>query len=73
MPLFAEVNVLWPNGLLNRYTVKSCIGGSNPPLSASKSLLSEKLLEKYLFSLIWRPFARISTLNLSQRNSLLVY
>jgi hypothetical protein len=22
-------------GLLNRYTVKSCIGGSNPPLSAS--------------------------------------
>ncbi len=21
-------------GLLNRYTVKSCIGGSNPPLSA---------------------------------------
>jgi hypothetical protein len=25
-------------GLLNRYTVKSCIGGSNPPLSASKSL-----------------------------------
>jgi hypothetical protein len=29
-------------GLLNRYTVKSCIGGSNPPLSAIKSLLSEK-------------------------------
>ncbi len=23
-------------GLLNRYTVKSCIGGSNPPLSASR-------------------------------------
>ena len=23
-------------GLLNRYTVKSCIGGSNPPLSAIK-------------------------------------
>jgi len=39
MPLFAEVNVLWPNGLLNRYTVKSCIGGSNPPLSARSLLL----------------------------------
>src|SRR5215471_15111184 len=25
-------------GLLNRYTVKSCIGGSNPPLSARISL-----------------------------------
>ncbi len=24
-------------GLLNRYTVKSCIGGSNPPLSARNS------------------------------------
>ena len=23
-------------GLLNRYTVKSCIGGSNPPLSATQ-------------------------------------
>ena len=30
-------------GLLNRYTVKSCIGGSNPPLSASKSLLINNL------------------------------
>ena len=28
-------------GLLNRYTVKSRIGGSNPPLSASSSLDSE--------------------------------
>jgi hypothetical protein len=26
-------------GLLNRYTVKSCIGGSNPPLSAISSYL----------------------------------
>ena len=26
-------------GLLNRYTVKSCIGGSNPPLSASIFIL----------------------------------
>ena|SRR5271165_33896 len=25
----------YSKGLLNRYTVKSCIGGSNPPLSAS--------------------------------------
>ena len=25
-------------GLLNRYTVKSCIGGSNPPLSARNDL-----------------------------------
>jgi hypothetical protein len=39
-------------GLLNRYTVKSCIGGSNPPLSANKSLLSEKLLARSLFSRI---------------------
>src|ERR1700743_1827575 len=27
-------------GLLNRYRVKSSIGGSNPPLSASKTLLT---------------------------------
>ncbi len=27
-------------GLLNRYTVKSCIGGSNPPLSASTFVLN---------------------------------
>ncbi len=27
-------------GLLNRYTVKSCIGGSNPPLSASRFKLN---------------------------------
>ena len=26
-------------GLLNRYTVKSCIGGSNPPLSARSFIL----------------------------------
>jgi hypothetical protein len=39
-------------GLLNRYRVKSSIGGSNPPLSASKStrnsyplLLSARLVE----------------------------
>ena len=33
-------------GLLNRYTVKSCIGGSNPPLSASrfKFILHKHLL-----------------------------
>ena len=29
-------------GLLNRYTVKSCTGGSNPPLSA-RSLHSKQL------------------------------
>ncbi len=37
-------------GLLNRYTVKSCIGGSNPPLSAMQSQLqrnSALLLLKY--------------------------
>ena len=27
-------------GLLNRYTVKSCIGGSNPPLSAMSIKIS---------------------------------
>ena len=27
-------------GLLNRYTVKSCIGGSNPPLSARTFVLN---------------------------------
>jgi hypothetical protein len=34
-------------GLLNRYTVKSCIGGSNPPLSASRSKFSQ---HRYLLS-----------------------
>src|SRR5271166_4537276 len=34
MPLLAKVNVLCQKGLLNRCTVKSCTGGSNPPLSA---------------------------------------
>src|SRR5215472_2621091 len=29
-------------GLLNRYTVKSCIGGSNPPLSARAILFARK-------------------------------
>ena len=28
-------------GLLNRYTVKSCIGGSNPPLSARLLTMNE--------------------------------
>jgi hypothetical protein len=35
-----RVKVAEGGGLLNRYTVKSCIGGSNPPLSASSSTTS---------------------------------
>jgi hypothetical protein len=30
-------------GLLNRCTVKSCTGGSNPPLSASKIFILNRL------------------------------
>ena len=43
-------------GLLNRYRVKSSIGGSNPPLSASKStrnfypLFTLRLLREAPFS-----------------------
>ena len=33
------------DGLLNRYTVKSCIGGSNPPLSASST--GERAMRRY--------------------------
>ena len=38
-------------GLLNRYTVKSRIGGSNPPLSATstKSLILKNLLNFLAF------------------------
>jgi hypothetical protein len=37
-------------GLLNRYRVKSSIGGSNPPLSASKSLALAYIKEKLRIS-----------------------
>ena len=40
-------------GLLNRYTVKSCIGGSNPPLSASKSLMPENFWSQRKKHRIW--------------------
>jgi hypothetical protein len=49
--------------LLNRYTVKAVSGVRIPLSAASKSLLSEKLLAKRLFSHIRRPFAPVPALD----------
>ena len=51
-------------GLLNRYTVKSCIGGSNPPLSASslKLIHLAPSTERRLWALFHFPEHKWSTL-----------
>jgi hypothetical protein len=48
-------------GLLNRCTVKSCTGGSNPPLSASESSYLLTIIYKLRVYLVFALFPHKSS------------